>query len=395
MNGVHRRADSGAQGGSNTKAVDKSRSNALGALGAFMRKEVRHLLRDKQTLTILLLLPIAQLLLFGFAVRTDIHSVRVAVVTPSSDFAVSALRTRFQHSGRFELLPPVPSYDSLSALFRGGAADVGVLVEPALASKLQRGEPTHVLVVADATDPNTGTTMQNYALAMVRDWQRALGVRSAGLVVDTRMRMRFNPTLESVNLFVPGLIALILTMVTALMTAISLSREKERGTFEVLLVSPLHPWQIIVGKVLPYLGLAMANVVTVLVAALLVFHVPLRGSVTLLLSASMLFSLVGLALGVLIAAVTTSQLAAMLMALGGTMLPNTLLSGLIFPISSMPTPLQIVTNIVPARWFIEIVRGVMLKGIGIAELWHNLAVLTVMLVVLMVAAIRKTNVRLA
>ncbi len=179
------------------------------------------------------------------------------------------------------------------------------------------------------------------------------------------------------------------------MTAISLSREKERGTFEVLLVSPLRPWQIIVGKVLPYLALAMANVITVLLAAYLVFHVPFRGSLTLLLSSSVLFSLVGLALGVLIAAVTSSQLAAMLLALGGTMLPNTLLSGLIFPISSMPLPLQLVTNIVPARWFIEIVRGIMLKGIGIAELWQNLAVLCVMLVVLLTAAIRKTNVRLA
>lgn len=370
-------------------------SGAFVALAAFMRKEVRHLLRDKQTLSILLLLPIAQLLLFGFAVRTDIRSVRVAVVAPHPDFAAAASRTRFAHSGRFQLLPPTPSYDSLSALFRSGSVDVGVVLEPDLASNLQRGEPVRVLVASDAIDPNTGTTMQNYASAIVRDWQRSMGVGTGGITIDTRMRMRFNSTLESVNLFVPGLIALILTMVTALMTAISLSREKERGTFEVLLVSPLHPWQIILGKVLPYLALAMANVATVLMAALLVFKVPFQGSIALLLSASMLFSLVGLALGVLIAAVTSSQLAAMLLALGGTMLPNTLLSGLIFPIASMPTPLQVVTNIVPARWFIEIVRGIMLKGIGFTELWPNLVVLSVMLLVLLTAAIRKTNVRLA
>ncbi len=375
--------------------MSAKKAGSIVALGAFMRKEVRHLLRDKQTLTILLLLPIAQLLLFGFAVRTDIHSVRVAVVAPSPDYATDALRARYQNSGRFELAPPVPTYDSLSALFRRGLIDVGVVLEPDIASRLRRGEPTRVLVVSDAIDPNTGTTMQNYARVILRDWQQGLGANAGGLVVDMRMRMRFNPTLESVNLFVPGLIALILTMVTSLMTAISLSREKERGTFEVLLVSPLHPWQIIVGKVLPYLALAMANVVTVLLAALLVFHVPFRGSITLLLAASTLFSLVGLALGVLIAAVTSSQLAAMLLALGGTMLPNTLLSGLIFPISSMPAPLQVVTNIFPARWFIEIVRGIMLKGVGIAELWQHLVVLTVMLVVLLVAAIRKTNVRLA
>ena len=368
---------------------------AMGALAAFMRKEVRHLLRDRQTLTILLLLPIAQLLLFGFAVRTDINQVRVVLVAPSPDAVSAALRTRFAHSGRFRLLPPLAHPDSLDALFRAGQVDVGVFLEAGMASRLAAGIPTQVLIVADAVDPNTGTTMKNYASAIVRDWQSSLGAGAAAVRLDTRMRMRFNPTLESVNLFVPGLIALILTMVTALMTSISLSREKERGTFEVLLVSPLHPWQIILGKVLPYLVLAMMNVVTVLMAAWLVFGVPFRGSITLLLTASMLFALVGLAVGVLIAAVTSSQLAAMLAALGGTMLPNTLLSGLIFPIASMPRVLQWLTNIVPARWFIEIVRGIMLKGIGISVLWPQLLVLTGMLVVLLALAIRKTSVRLA
>ena len=154
------------------------------------------------------------------------------------------------------------------------------------------------------------------------------------IVVDTRMR--FNPTLESVNLFVPGLIALVLTLISALMTAISLSREKERGTLEVLLVSPLEPWQIIVGKVAPYLGLAFGNAVTALFVARIVFGVPVRGSLTLLLLESLLYSVVSLALGVLVAARTSSQRAAMLAAMLGTLMPSTLLSGMIFPISSMP-----------------------------------------------------------
>ena len=206
--------------------------------------------------------------------------------------------------------------------------------------------------------------------------------------------MRFNPSLESVNLFVPGLIALILTLVTAIMTALSLSREKERGTFEVLLVSPLRPWQIIVGKVLPYVVLAFANAVTVLLAARLVFHVPFVGSVTLLLVASTLYAMVGLAVGVLIAAVTSSQLAAMLAAVAGTMLPNVMLSGMIFPIASMPTSLQLVTNIIPARWFIAICRGIMLKGAGLGTLWQELVVLVIMFAVLMTAAVRTSSVRL-
>lgn len=378
-----------------TGSTQAPRHPAWTTLSAFMRKEVRHLLRDRQTLTILLLLPIAQLLLFGFAVRTDIRAVRVAIVTDVPDEATTSLRAQFSASGRFTVLPPLARADSLDALLRRGAVDVGVILEPGLAARLKTGEPTQVLVVADAVDPNTGTTMQNYAITQIREWQASLGVQNGVLRIDAQLRMRFNPTLESVNLFVPGLIALILTMVTSLMTAISLSREKERGTFEVLLVSPLHPWQIIVGKVIPYLGLAMANVITVLLAAWLVFHVPFQGSVVLLLASAMLFSLVGLAVGVLIAAVTSSQLAAMLGALGGTMLPNTMLSGLIFPISSMPRPLQLLTNIVPARWFIEIVRGIMLKGVGLELLWPQLTILSAMLLVLLTIAIRKTSARLA
>jgi len=191
------------------------------------------------------------------------------------------------------------------------------------------------------------------------------------------------------------LIALVLTLITALMTAISLSREKERGTLEILLVSPLHPWEIIVGKVAPYLLLAIGNVVTALIAAWLVFHVPFRGSLTLLLASSVLYSMVGLALGVFIASVTSSQRAAMLGALVGTMLPNTLLSGLIFPISSLPGWLRAITYVVPARWFIEIARGIMLEGTGIAYLWRDLAVLTLMLAALLIAAVRSFKPRLA
>src|SRR5690606_27206643 len=193
----------------------------------------------------------------------------------------------------------------------------------------------------------------------------------------------------------PGLIALVLTLVTALMTSISLSREKERGTLEILLVSPLRPWQIIVGKVAPYLLLALVNVVTALLAAWAVFQVPFRGSLLLLLSASMLYAMVGLALGVLIAARTSSQRAAMLGAMLGTMLPSTLLSGMIFPIASLPDWLRPVTVVVPARWFIVISRGVMLKDAGVANLWLELLVLTVMLVLLMTAAVRSFSPRLA
>lgn len=365
------------------------------ALRAFVLKETRHILRDRQTLTILLLLPLAQVVLFGFAIRTDVNDIRFAVVDPAPDDQSLALEARFRGNGRFRTVAILGATRELEPFFRRSDLDVALVIPPGLAQDLATGTPARLQLITDASNPNTGTTMQTYASAVIAAWQAELpGVRN-GVQLVPAVRMRFNPTLESVNLFVPGLIALVLTLVSAMMTAISLSREMERGTLEILLVSPLRPWQIIVGKVAPYLLLAFANVVTALVAAWLVFDVPFRGSLALLLGASTLYALVGLALGVLIAARTSSQRTAMIGAMLVTMLPSTLLSGMIFPIASLPWPLQVVSNVVPARWFIVAVRGIMLKGAGIPHLWHELAVLTLMLFVLLVAATRSFKERLA
>jgi ABC-2 type transport system permease protein len=365
------------------------------ALAAFMTKEVRHILRDRQTLTILLLLPLAMVVLFGYALRSDVNEVRLALVDPAPDYATAALRGRFAGNDRFRIVATPGTMAKLEPLFRRGEVDVAVVFEPGFAARLAEGDPARLLLVGDASDPNTSSTMQAYATAVIAGYQAELGSAGAGVQIVSRTRMRYNPTLESVNLFVPGLIALVLTLVSALMTAISLSREKERGTLEVLLVSPLRPWQIILGKVLPYLLLAFVNVVTALLAAWVVFRVPFRGSLPLLLFASMLYYLVSLALGVLVAAVTTSQRAAMIGALVGTMLPNELLSGMIFPISSMPDWLRPVTAVIPARWFIVIARGIMLKGVGLEYLWRAHLVLVLMLAVFLALAIRSFKPRLA
>jgi len=372
------------------------------ALTAFMVKELRHILRDRQTLLILLLLPLAMVVLFGYALRSDVRNVRVVFVDPAPDYATAALRARFAGNGRFRVLGAAPTMAAVEPLFHRARADVAVVFEPGFAAHLADGTPARLLLVTDAADPNTSATMQAYASAVITGYQSELAAATSargggrgGVQIVPETRMRYNPTLESVNLFVPGLIALVLTLITALMTAISLSREKERGTLEVLLVSPLRPWQIIVGKVLPYLALAFANVLTALLAAWAVFHVPFRGSLLLLLLASLVYAMVGLSLGTVIAARTTSQRAAMLAAMTGTMLPSTLLSGLIFPIASLPGWLRPVTYVVPARWFIQVARGIMLKGAGVPQLWEALLVLLVMLAVLMAAAIRSFKARLA
>jgi len=364
-------------------------------LWGFMVKESHHILRDKRTLTILILLPLAQVLLFGFAVRTDINEIKVVMVDPTPDAASLELRNRFRGAEVFTVVGTISSVSELQPLFQRRAIDQALVFPAEFLASLGTPRGAELQVITDVADPNTGSAMQAYAGQVIAGWQRERGLLQQAVRIVPRTRMRFNPTLESANLFVPGLMAVLLTVVAALMSAISLSREKERGTLEVLLVSPLKPWQIIVGKVLPYMTLGFLNVASVLLAARLVFEVPIRGSLTLLLLESLLFIVTSLALGVLVAAVTSTQRTAMVGALMGLMVPTILLSGMIFPIASMPDWLQPISNIVPGRWYLLIARGIMLKGIGLAHLWQETLVLGLMTLVLIAAAVRRFDIRLS
>jgi ABC-2 type transport system permease protein len=376
----------------------------VSALRGLLRKEAYHIGRDRRTLTVLLALPVVQVLLFGFAIRTDVNDVRLAIVDPAPDHATIALRNRFASAGVFHTVAVVPRTEDLDSLFQTGAAQQAIVFEPGFADDLGRGEPAHILIITDATEPNTGSLVQAYAQAVIAGYERELPRRSAAVLGGAKagrpvaivptVRLRFNPTRESSNLFVPGLMAFVLTIISSLMTAISLTREKETGTMEALLVSPLRPWEIILGKVTPYLVIGFISVIAVLVEARLVFGVPTRGSVLLLLFEGGLYILVSLSLGILISARTSSQRVAMMGALLGTMLPNILLSGFIFPVESMPAPLRIVSYIVPGRWFVLIARGIMLKGIGLEYLWRETLILAAMAAVLLVASTRSFKERL-
>jgi ABC-2 type transport system permease protein len=356
------------------------------ALMGLLRKEGYHILRDRRTLTVLIVLPVLQVVLFGYAIRTDVRDVRLAIVDPAPDYATVALRARFAGGGIFNTVAVVPRVDDLQPLFQSGRAQEALVFEPEFASNLAAGVPARILVLTDATEPNTGSVLQAYALSVIGDYQQSLGGAGRLLTIVPESRMRFNPTRESSNLFVPGLMAFVLTVISSLMTAITLTREKETGTMETLLVSPLRPWQIIVGKVAPYLAIGFVSVLAIIIEGRLVFGVPLRGSLVLLLAEGLLFILVSLALGILISARTSSQRVAMLGALVGTMLPNMLLSGFIFPIESMPAALQWVSYIVPGRWFVLIARAIMLKGVGIAYLWQETAILAGMAAFLLAAS---------
>lgn len=371
----------------------------MSAFRSFVAKEVRHILRDRQTLVILLLMPVVQVLLFGFAIRTDVQNVRLAVVDPSGDARSAALVRDLAATPSLQPVVYRSTSAGVEALLRAGRVDAAVVLPDDFARRFQRGD-AQVLLLTDATNANYARAVEAYLSTVIERWAAGEGMRGApaeagqGVVVRAATRMRFNPTLASANLFVPGLLAFVLMIVSALMTAISLAKEKETGTLEVLLVSPLRPLQIVVGKVAPYLVLAFVNAVTTIGIAYAVFGVPVRGSLLLLLAASLVYVLVALALGVVISSRAPDQRTAILSTLLGLLLPTIALSGFIFPIASMPGWLHPVTQVFPATWFIVIARGIMLKGVGLDVLWKEALVLAGMAVVLLVLGARAFRDRL-
>ncbi len=360
----------------------------------FVRKESLHLLRDKQTLGILILFPVVQVLIFGFAVRTDVREIPLVIVDPTPDVATFELRQRFAASDRFRIVSVATSTTVLDGGFRTGSVRQALVLPRDVERRLGRGDSLPVQLLTDGSDPNTGGIMQGYAAAVVERWYREAVPAGGSLAIEPTMRLRYNPTLESAHLFVPGLVAFVLTIVSALMTAISISREKETGTMEMLLVSPIRPTAIVAGKVTPYIGLGFVSVLLVLAAARTVFGVPLRGSLGLLLAESGLYILTALALGIVISTKAPNQRTAMIAALAGLMMPTLLLSGFIFPLDSLPWPLQWLSHAVPARWFLTIVRGIMIKGAGLATLWQETVILIGMTAFLLVVGSRKLAIRL-
>lgn len=360
----------------------------------FVLKEFRHIFRDRKTAAILFGMPIIQLLLFGYAIRNEINEVRIGICDLSHDSVTESLTEDFLGSGAFVTTVALESLPAIATAFEKGEITEAIVFEPDFGRRFVKDGTASLQVVTDGSDPNLSRIVTGYTETVVREWLASKLQAGAGAGAVPVPLMLFNPALKSVYLFVPGLMALILMLVSSLMTSISITREKESGTMEALLVSSLRPWQIILGKVVPYFLLSFVNVATIILLATSVFGVPIRGSLPLLLAESLLFIVTALSLGIFISTITASQQVAMMISLGGLLLPTVLLSGFIFPIASMPLPLQLISNIIPARWYLVIVRAVMLKGAGMAELWGETLVLLAMTGVLLTASVRKFNERL-
>lgn len=362
---------------------------------AFVKKEIQHIVRDTRTMLILFGIPIAQILIFGYVVKNDIEDVKIAVYDQSKDEYTRQLTNKLTSSGYFILNRQLSSIGNIDEIFKEGEVKLVVVYENDFSKKMHNGEKASVQLIADASDPNRANLITNYSTAIINDFVREkFNIDKLPIQINVEERMMYNQSLASVFMFVPGTMALILMLVSAMMTSISIAREKELGTMENLLVSPLKPTQIIIGKVTPYVMLSIINAITILLLGVLVFGLPIRGSLTLLMLESILFITLSLSLGILISTVSPSQQVAMFISMFALMLPTLLLSGFIFPIENMPELLQWLSMIMPPKYFITILKNIMLKGTGLSFVCTETLVLVGMTVFFILLSIKKFKLRL-
>lgn len=390
---------------------------------AFVRKEFYHIFRDLRSTLILLAMPIVLIILFGYAITTEIRQVSFGVLDESRDELSVRITDRLAASSYFHLYGRVDDLFGAQALFRQGKVRIIVVFPPQFASR----SDAPVQLLADASDPNEATQLLSYASAIIQEQWADVSIRQTRIATahptpevastaaakvgpDTLhaapaagnsapgirpvVRLLYNPLMKGAYNFVPGVMGLILILICAMMTSVGIVREKETGTMEILLVSPLKPIYIILAKATPYLFLSLVNIATILLLSYYLLDVPIAGSLWLLVGISLVYAIVSLCLGLLISTIADTQKAAMLISGMALMLPVMLLSGMLFPVENMPPPLQWLSHIVPAKWYIIAVKDVMIKGLGLAAVWKEIAILLCMGVVLVLWSVKRFNIRL-
>lgn len=361
----------------------------------FVKKEFFHIFRDKRTFVILFGLPVVQMILFGYVITTEIKNVHIAVLDYSKDETTRKIINKIASSGYFNVVKYLDNEDQIGDCFRKGIAKEVIVFEPEFGQKHQKGEEASVHLIADASDANSANLVVNYTGAIINDF---ISKENASAILPMKInmesRMLYNQDLKSAFMFVPGTMAMILLLICALLTSVSIVREKETGTMEVLLVSPLRPLQIILGKVTPYVVLSFINVITILLLSNYVFGLPVKGNIVLLLAECLLFITLALSLGILISSSTKSQLTAMFMSLLGLMLPTLLLSGFIYPVENIPAWIQWLCYCNPTTYFIIILKTVMLKGGGFMSIWKETSILVFAILFLIGVSLKKFKIRL-
>jgi len=361
----------------------------------FVRKEFLHIFRDIRTLIIIFGIPAAQILIFGYAVSTDLKDAKIAILDNSKDEISREITGKLVSSEFFQLEANLNSFQEVDEFLKKGNIKAVVVFENNLGKGLIKEGQGNINIITDASEPTTARLVAAYAESIIRDYQvKKFGTGFLPIKVQANVRMYYNPALEGAYMFVPGVITLILMLICALMTSVTITREKEFGTMEVLLVSPLKPIHIILGKVIPYLLLSIVNMVIILLMANFVFDLPVKGSLTLLMLESILYITLALSLGITISTVSSNMQQAMFISLIGLLLPSLLLSGFIFPIDNMPIAYHYISLIMPPRWFIIILKNIMVKGTGIMFVWKETLILLGMTLFFIGISAKKFKIRL-
>ena len=363
----------------------------------FVKKEFYHIFRDRWTLCILIILPILMIILFGFGITAEIKNAKIAVFDPSRDAATQKIVEKLAVSEYFTIYGYTASVDDFDELFKKSKITLAVVFSENFYENMLHTGDAQIQLIADATDPNTANTLVNYASGIIASYRQDL-MNQKGISIPYQIvpevKLLYNPDMNGAYNTVPGVLGMILMLICAMMTSVSIAREKELGTMEVLLASPIKPFYIILSKVMPFLVISLVNFVTILLLSVFVLKVPVVGSLALLCCISLIFIFVSLALGLFISSLTDKQMVAMLISAAGLMLPIVLLSGLMFPIENMPIVLQWIAQIIPAKWYIVAVKNIMIKGAGIAYVIPEISVLSLMAFVLIFVSLKKFKIRL-
>ncbi len=373
--------------------------------GAFVKKEFTHILRDRRTMLILFLTPVVLILLFSYAISTEIRNVNVAVLMPERDAALSSLVAKIDASEYFRITGALNSPEQIERTFRRGEADIVLSFEKGFSSAALSPDGTGIGIIADASNPNNASTETMYLSAIIGEWlseQTSGGVAATGPDIETfvsgaagrlsgDVHMLYNPQLRSSYNFVPGIMGLILMLICALMTSVSIVREKENGTMEVLLVSPVRPLTIIIAKMIPYFTMACLDLAIVLLMSKYVLGMPMSGSIFWIVTSSVVYIIFGLSTGLLVSNIVGSQVAASLVCAIGFLFPMLMLSGMMFPIESMPVVFQWISAVIPARWYVVLLRRLMIQGTGFVFVAREFAILCAMTLAVTWLALKTFN----
>lgn len=364
---------------------------------AFVKKEFLYILRDPRTMLILLAMPIIMMMLFGFAITTEVKNTKLAIYDPSHDAVTQKIIERFSNNKYFEIDREVKDLSEVEDLFKSGEINLCLAFSDNFADDMLHTREASIQILADGSEPNQASMRVNYATQILNDYQRELmqqsGIRPQFQIVP-QMKMLFNPQQKSEYNFVPGVIGMMLLLICAMMSSIAIVRERETGTMEVLLASPLPPSYIVIAKAIPYFCISSIDLVTTLCVARFLLHIPIAGSLLTIVALALVYIFMALSLGLLISSIAQSQLAAMLLSSMVLMLPTILLSGMMFPVEAMPWWLKDLSAIIPARWFIDTIRKLMIQGVSLQFVIKEFVILACMAALFLAVAIKKFKIRL-